>query len=113
MDSFRKAGVSLALATGVSVPNIINWVVWRAQTEDMCWLYADQKYVVPHDSPEPLSPKHSLSRCCPLVGSSSSKHSKNSKYSKNSKHSKYHEQRCGNPAPLAPKFSDFPPTHTR
>ena len=62
---------------------------------------------------EPLSPKRSLSRCCPLVGSSSSKHSKNSKYSKNSKHSKYHEQRCGNPAPLAPKFSDFPPTHTR
>jgi hypothetical protein len=51
VDSFRKAGVSLALATGVSVPNIINWVVWRAQTEDMCWLYADQKYVVPHDSP--------------------------------------------------------------
>ena len=60
---------------------------------------------------EPLSPKRSLSRCCPLVGSSSSKNSKNSKYSKNSKHSKYHEQRCGNPTPLAPKFSDFPPTH--
>ena len=56
---------------------------------------------------EPLSPKRSLSRCSPLVGSSSSKHSKNSK------HSKYHEQRCGNPAPLAPKFLDFPPTHTR
>ena len=45
--SFRKAGVSLALATGISVPNIINWVLWRAQSEDMCWLYADQKFVVP------------------------------------------------------------------
>ena len=49
--SFRKAGVSLALATGISVPNIINWVLWRAQSEDMCWLYADQKFVVPEGSP--------------------------------------------------------------
>ena len=49
--SFRKAGVSLALATGVSVPNIINFVLWRAQNEDMAWLYADQKYVVPPESP--------------------------------------------------------------
>eukprot|EP01046_Picozoa_sp_COSAG06_P010532 COSAG06_NODE_576_length_14051_cov_5.354644_9_plen_182_part_00 len=43
-------------------------------------------------------PKRSLSRCSPLVGSSSSQHSKHSKYSKHSKHSKFRNQRCGGPS---------------
>ena len=46
-------------------------------------------------------------------GSSSSKHSKHSKYSKHSKHSKSRDQRCGKPTLFAPKFSNFPPTHTK
>jgi len=43
--SFRKAGVSLALASGVSIPNITNWCHWRSA--EMPWHYADQKYVAP------------------------------------------------------------------
>ena len=44
--SFRKAGVSvLALASGVSIPNITNWYHWRSA--EMPWHYADQKYVTP------------------------------------------------------------------
>ena len=45
--SFRKAGVSLAMVSGVSVPNITNWCHWRSS--EMPWHYADQKYVAPSE----------------------------------------------------------------
>jgi hypothetical protein len=45
--SMRKAGVSLALASGVSIPNLTNWCHWRSA--EMPWHYADQKYVAPSE----------------------------------------------------------------
>ena len=40
-----RIGVSLALASGISIPNLTNWCHWKS--EDMPWHYADQKYVAP------------------------------------------------------------------
>ena len=43
--SIRKAGVSMAMANGVSAHNIVHWVQWRDR--DQIWLYADNSYEVP------------------------------------------------------------------
>ena len=45
--SFRKAGVSLAMAAGISIPNLTNWCHWRSL--EMPWHYADQKYMAPKE----------------------------------------------------------------
>ena len=43
--SIRKAGVSMAMANGVSAHNIVHWVQWR--DADQIWFYADNSYEVP------------------------------------------------------------------
>ena len=43
--SIRKAGISMALASGVSAANLRRWTRWRS--EEMVWHYAQADYIVP------------------------------------------------------------------
>jgi hypothetical protein len=45
--SIRRAGVSMAMASGISAPNIIRWVLWRDHS--MPFTYVDQDYELPHE----------------------------------------------------------------
>ena len=43
--SIRKAGISMALVSGVSAANLRRWTRWRS--EEMVWHYAQTDYIVP------------------------------------------------------------------